>query len=65
MAEGARGPGGAGLDFREEEGLKLSSENKKWVSLQLRKETWRRVNNLLRLHSRLATKCRRWKQGLC
>jgi hypothetical protein len=29
MAEAARGPGGAGQDFREEEGLKLSSENKK------------------------------------
>jgi hypothetical protein len=29
MAEWDRGLGGAGLDFREEEGLKLSSENKK------------------------------------
>ena len=28
MAEGAREPGGVGLDFMEEEGLKLSSENK-------------------------------------
>jgi len=26
---GGEGAGGAGLDFREEEGLKLSSENKK------------------------------------
>ena len=61
MAEGTRGPGGAGLDCREEEGLKLSSENKTWFSLQLREETWRRINNLLRLHSRLAIKYRRWK----